>query len=142
MIFHFALNVFSIVLKLDFINTSYLFTGDIEEKTEEKLLNKDLSSDVLKVSHHGSKYSTTNKFLNKVNPKYAIIQVGEDNKYNHPDKVTLDKLNEKNIKIYRTDIDGTVKLTSDGNNINIDLLKTELDGWYICLQLKKLKKIM
>ena len=122
------LNNTSIILKLVYGNTSYLFTGDAENKTEQKLLNKDISSDVLKVGHHGSSYSSTKEFLDKVNPKYAIIQVGKNNNYNHPTKKTLNKLNERNIKIYRTDLDGTIKLTSDGNNINIETIKTEIDG--------------
>lgn len=122
------LNNTSIVLKLIYGNTSYLLTGDATDKTEEKLLSKDINADVLKVGHHGSSYSSTNDFLDKVNPKYAIIQVGKNNKYNHPTKKTLNKLNERNIKIYRTDLDGTIKLTSDGNNINIETIKTEIDG--------------
>lgn len=122
------LNNTSIVLKLIYGNTSYLFTGDATDKTEQKLLNKDISSDVLKVGHHGSSYSSTNDFLDKVNPKYAIIQVGKNNKYNHPTKKTLNKFNQRNIKIYRTDLDGTIKLTSDGNNINIETIKTKIDG--------------
>lgn len=123
------LNNTSIVLKLKYGKTSYLFTGDATKTTEEKILDKDITSDVLKIGHHGSSYSTTEEFLNKVNPKYAIIQVGTNNKYNHPSKQTLDKLNEKNIKIYRTDENGTIKLTSDGKNINIETIDTNIDGW-------------
>lgn len=122
------LNNTSIVLKLKYGKTSYLFTGDATKTTEEKILDKDITSDVLKIGHHGSSYSTTEEFLNKVNPKYAIIQVGTNNKYNHPSKQTLDKLNEKNIKIYRTDENGTIKLTSDGKNINIETIDTNIDG--------------
>lgn len=122
------LNNTSIVLKLKYGKTSYLFTGDATKTTEEKILDKDITSDVLKIGHHGSSYSTTEEFLNKVNPKYAIIQVGTNNKYNHPSKQTLDKLNKKNIKIYRTDENGTIKLTSDGKNINIETIDTNIDG--------------
>lgn len=122
------LNNTSIVLKLVFGETSYLFTGDATESTEEKIINCDISADVLKVGHHGSNYSTTIDFLDKVNPKYAIIEVGKNNKYNHPTEKTLNKLNDRNIKIYRTDLDGTIKLTSDGKNINIETFKTEIDG--------------
>lgn len=122
------LNNSSIVLKLNYGNTSYLFTGDATDSTEESILNKDISADVLKVGHHGSSYSTTDSFLERVNPKYAIIEVGKDNKYGHPTNKTLDKLNAKNIKIYRTDLDGTIKLTSDGENINIETIKTNIDG--------------
>lgn len=122
------LNNTSIVLKLEFGNTSYLFTGDATDTTEEKIIDKDIEADVLKVGHHGSSYSTTENFLDKVNPKYAIIQVGKDNKYDHPTKKTLDKLTERNIKVYRTDKDGTIKLTSDGSIINIETIKTNIDG--------------
>lgn len=122
------LNNTSIVLKLEYGKTSYLFTGDATDKTEEKIIDKDIEADVLKIGHHGSSYSSTESFLNKVKPKYAIIQVGNDNKYNHPNKITLDKLNERNIKIYRTDEDGTIKLTSDGTNINFETIDTNIDG--------------
>lgn len=122
------LNNTSIVLKLEYGKTSYLFTGDATDKTEEKILDKNIKSNVLKVGHHGSSYSSTEKFLNKVNPQYAIIQVGTENKYNHPTKTTLDKLNERNIKVFRTDMDGTIKLTSDGTNINIETIDTNIDG--------------
>ena len=122
------LNNTSIILKLNYGKTKYLFTGDATNITEEKILNKDITSDVLKVGHHGSNYSTTEEFLNRVNPKYAIIQVGKDNKYNHPTKETLKKLNERSIKIYRTDKNGTIKLTSDGTDIEIETIKTNIDG--------------
>ena len=122
------LNNTSIVLKLKYGNTSYLFTGDATSKTEKYLLDKDIKSDVLKVGHHGSSYSTTDEFLDKVNPSYAIIEVGENNSYSHPSDSTIKKLNNKNIKIYRTDIDGTIKLTSDGEKINIETIKTDIDG--------------
>lgn len=122
------LNNTSIVLKLEYGKTSYLLTGDATDKTEEKILDKDIKADVLKVGHHGSSYSSTEAFLNKVNPQYAIIQVGKDNKYNHPTKTTIDKLKEKNIKIYRTDDNGTIKLTSDGTNIIFETIDTNIDG--------------
>lgn len=122
------LNNSSIVLKLTYFNNKFLFTGDATSKVEKKLLNKDIESDVLKIGHHGSEYSTTNDFLDKVNPKYAIIEVGKNNTYKHPKQTTLDKLNAKNIKVYRTDLDGTIKLTSDGNNITFEIIKTNIDG--------------
>lgn len=122
------LNNNSIVLKLTYFNNKFLFTGDATSKVEKKLLKKDIESDVLKIGHHGSEYSTTNDFLDKVNPKYAIIEVGKNNTYKHPKQITLDKLNAKNIKIYRTDLDGTIKLTSDGNNITFETIKTNIDG--------------
>lgn len=122
------LNNTSIVLKMIYGSTSYLFTGDATDITEEKILNKDIKADVLKIGHHGSSYSTTNKFLNVVNPKHGVISVGKDNKYNHPSEQTIKKLNKNKIETYRTDLDGTIKVTSDGKNINIEKLNISLDG--------------
>lgn len=117
------LNNYSIVCKLVYGNTSFLFTGDAEDVSEGEILkNKtDVHADVLKVGHHGSHSSTTTEFLNKVNPTYAIISCGKDNDYGHPHKETLDKLNEKNIKIIRTDLNGTIIASSDGKNISFNV---------------------
>ena len=79
--------------------------------------NYDITADVLKVGHHGSSSSTSEEFLNRVNPKIAIISCGKDNKYGHPTKKTINKLKKKDIQIYRTDIDETIVLKSDGNTI-------------------------
>ncbi len=122
------LNNTSIVLKLTFGNTSFLFTGDATSTTEKQILNKDINADVLKVGHHGSKYSTTDEFLNKVNPKYAIISVGKNNSYGHPNQSTLDKFKQKNIQIFRTDELGTILVTSDGETITIDSIETNTNG--------------
>ena len=122
------LNDTSIVLKLTYKDTSYLFTGDATKKVENKLLTKDIESDVLKVGHHGSQYSTLNEFLEKVNPKYAIIEVGKNNIYKHPKEVTLTKLDNMKIKYYRTDMDGTILLKSDGENISFEKLQTDTNG--------------
>jgi len=122
-----SLNDYSVVIRIDYGETSFLFMGDAEELSENEI-KEDVNCDVLKVGHHGSSYSTSDTFLNKVNPKYAVIQVGDNNSYNHPTKETLDKLNKNGIKIYRTDIDGTIKLVSDGNNISFELIDTNLDG--------------
>ena len=124
------LNDTSIVLKLTYKNTTYLFMGDATSKVEKILINegKDLSSDVLKVGRHGSQYSSTATFLKKVNPSYAVIQVGQDNEYDHPKQVTLDKLNKLNTLTYRTDEQGTIILTSDGENITFETIKTNTNG--------------
>ncbi len=122
------LNNSSIVLKATFKNTSYLFTGDATSEVEKKILNKNIQATVLKVGHHGSKYSTTTDFLNKVNPKYAIISVGKNNSYNHPNQVTINKLEKKNIEIHRTDQEGSIFLKSDGKTINITSKKTNTNG--------------
>ena len=122
------LNNTSIVLKLTYQDISILLTGDATSETEKKILNKDINSTVLKVGHHGSKYSTTESFLKKVNPKYAIISVGKNNIYNHPAPTTINKLEKLNTKIYRTDQDGTILLETNGHNIDIEKLKTNTNG--------------
>ncbi|MGN0502776.1 MAG: ComEC/Rec2 family competence protein [Ruminococcus sp.] len=112
------LNNSSAVIKLTYKDNTFLFTGDAEEK-ELETINADISADVLKVGHHGSVTSTTEEFLNAVNPTYAVISAGEDNSYGHPHKETLDLLEEFNCKIYRTDIDKTVLFSSDGKTISV-----------------------
>ena len=98
--------------------------GDASKSVEKKLLDKDIKADVIKIGHHGSSYSSSKKFLESVNPNIAIISVGKDNKYKHPTNNVLNTLNNLNIKYYRTDIDGTIKLVSDGKNIEINKIKT------------------
>ncbi|WP_147565408.1 ComEC/Rec2 family competence protein [Clostridium tyrobutyricum] len=112
-------NDYSIVLKIAYGNNKFLFTGDAEKASEMEMLHKnyDITADVLKVGHHGSSSSTSEEFLNRVNPKIAIISCGKDNKYGHPTKKTINKLKKKDIQIYRTDIDETIVLKSDGNTI-------------------------
>lgn len=113
------LNNYSPIMKVSYGETSFLFTGDAEREAELEAISsgEDLKSDVLKVGHHGSSLSTTEKFLEKVDPEVGVISVGEGNKYNHPTDETLSRLNDKSIKTYRTDIDGTVVIKSDGENI-------------------------
>ena len=122
------LNDASIVLRLTYGGNSFLFTGDATSKVEKQILNKDIKSDVLKVAHHGSNYSTTSEFLDKVNPEYAVISVGKNNSYDHPSLTTLEKLNKRGIKTYRTDEDGTIIFTSDGSNITVQIEKTNTNG--------------
>lgn len=115
-------NDYSIVLKLIYGNTSFLFMGDAEKTSEQDILNtsKDISANVLKVGHHGSNTSSTEKFVSSVNPMVAVISVGLNNKYGHPSKDTISLLNRQNIKILRTDENGTIVITSDGESLNID----------------------
>ena len=122
------LNDTSIVLKLKYQDIKFLFTGDATKKVEEKILNKDIKSDVLKVGHHGSAYSNSKEFIGKVNPKYGVIGVGKDNSYKHPHKEVLNILNKNDIKIYRTDESGTIIFTSDGKKLNIKTIKTNTNG--------------
>ena len=113
------LNNCSVVIKIQFENTSFLFTGDAE-KEELKDITADISADVLKVGHHGSRTSTSTKFLTKVNPKIAVISLGRDNDYGHPHKSTIKCLNNIGAEIYRTDKDRTIIVTSDGQNISVE----------------------
>ncbi len=116
-------NNYSIVIKLTYGSNTFLFTGDAESLSEEEMLDKgfDLSADVLKIGHHGSTTSTSKDFLDAVSPKYAVISVGKDNIYNLPTKTTMEKLEQKNIPVYRTDEQGTIECISDGTNITFNV---------------------
>ncbi len=122
------INDSSIVLKITYGKNSFLLTGDATSNVERKIYNEDIKSDVLKVAHHGSSYSSTDVFLDKVKPYYAVISVGKNNIYNHPSNKTLEKLNKRNIKAYRTDLDGTIVFISDGDNLSVKALKTDTNG--------------
>lgn len=113
------LNEWSAVLRLQYKDTSFLFTGDAELKSEADMLKSGaaLSADVLKVGHHGSTTSTSQKFLNAVKPAHAVISAGKGNKYGHPTKDILTRLQKAKAKIYRTDQQGTVTAISDGKKI-------------------------
>lgn len=122
------LNDTSLVLKMNYNNTCALFMGDASSNIEENLLNKDINCQVLKVGHHGSRYSSSEDFIKKVNPAYGIIMVGKDNKYGHPTKKTLDILNKYNVNIYRTDEEGTILMHLKGNDVTFENFKTETNG--------------
>lgn len=113
------LNNWSAVLKINYKDTSFLFTGDAEVKSEKDIISSgaNIESTVLKLGHHGSDTSSSDDFLDKVNPKYAVISAGVDNKYGHPNKSILDKINNKGIKLYRTDLQGSIIAISDGKNL-------------------------
>ncbi|MGI6220469.1 MAG: ComEC/Rec2 family competence protein [Coriobacteriales bacterium] len=111
----------SLVCRVDFGETSFLFTGDAEAAEEESLLSAraDLAADVLKVAHHGSRSSSTPAFLKAVDPQYAVISVGAGNDYGHPKEQVLDRLAKAGAAIYRTDLDGSVIMKSDGSSIAV-----------------------
>ena len=117
------LNNYSIVVKLKYGNNSFIFMGDAEDISEGEILQKqlDIKADVLKVGHHGSHSSTTQEFLDKVNPKYAVISCEKGNDYGHPHKETLTKLNDKNINVFRTDLNGTIIAESNGKEISFNV---------------------
>ena len=114
----------SIVMKITYGETSFLFTGDAEREEEQQILNAgfDLSATVLKVGHHGSKNSTTYPFLRAIMPKYAIISVGE-NSYGHPTEDTLSRLRDAGAKVYRTDMQGDIIAASNGKTVTITTKK-------------------
>lgn len=115
----------SLIVKLRYKDCSFLFMGDASSKTEEKLLenNVNVSADVLKVSHHGSRSATSKSFLKAVNPTAAVLSVGEMNTYNLPSLEVVKRLSKFGCKIYRTDLDGTVVMNSDGKNIKVQTEK-------------------
>lgn len=114
------LNNYSIVLKVKYGNTSFMLDGDAELLSESQMLSKgfNMEADVLKIGHHGSSSSTSETFLNKVNPKYAVISAGAGNSYGHPTEQTMSRLKDKGITVYRTDECGTIVVTSDGSSIS------------------------
>ena len=117
----------SIVLRITYGNTSFLFTGDAEREAEQDILSAgyELESTVLKVGHHGSKDSTTYPFLREIMPEYAVISVGEDNTYGHPTEDALSRLRDADVKVYRTDLQGTIICVSDGENVSFSVEKNE-----------------
>ncbi len=116
------LNNNSAVIKITYYNNSFLFMGDAEKESEEDLLNSgyDLDVDIVKVGHHGSDTSSTLEFISATTPEYAIISVGENNTYNLPKQDVI--LNWENIgtKVFRTDLDGNVVISSDGTTLRVE----------------------
>lgn len=115
----------SIVLKVRFGATSFLFTGDAERAEEQDLLNAgvNLQSTVLKVGHHGSDTSTSYPFLRAVAPQYAVISVGAGNSYGHPTEAVLSRLRDAGVTTFRTDMQGEITAVSDGQTINFSTAK-------------------
>lgn len=122
------LNDTSVVLKMTYNNTCTLFMGDASSNVEKKLLDKDINCQVLKVGHHGSRYSSSDEFIKTVKPTYGIIMVGKDNKYGHPTKKTLDVLNKYDVTLHRTDKEGTIIMKIKGDNISFDNVSTNTNG--------------
>lgn len=112
----------SLVMYLDINNFKFLFTGDISSDVEKDIINKyKLDIDVLKISHHGSKTSSSYEFLNSIKPKYSIISVGIDNRFNHPSNLTINNLKKVKSNIYQTSTDGSIKIII---NKNVTFLNT------------------
>ena len=122
------LNDYSMVLKLEYGDVSFMFMGDAEAVVEQNILadNFDVSADVLKCGHHGSSTSTSKTFLKAVNPAAAVISCGKDNDYGHPHQETLDELGKNDIQIFRTDESSTIVARSDGKTISFMSADTQL----------------
>lgn len=117
-------NTYSAVVKLTYINNTFLFTGDATAITEREMMlyGMDLDADVLKVAHHGADTSTCQAFLEAVSPKYAVISVGENNSYGFPAADVSKRLDAMDVSVYRTDKQGTVTFLGNGQRITV---KTE-----------------
>ncbi|HEX5833548.1 MAG TPA: ComEC/Rec2 family competence protein [Pyrinomonadaceae bacterium] len=127
-------NANSIVLRLDYGSFSLMLAGDAEEQTEHRLMTKelDLKSRVLKIGHHGSKYASSEDFLQRVKPEIAIVSCGAWNRYGHPAQSVLDRLRAANVKLYRTDLHGEITITTRGaaNDITVKSAKESTeDAW-------------
>ncbi len=111
----------SIVFRLIYGKNIFLFTDDMEAEKENELIRAglDLRADFLKVGHHGSHTSSSEPFLERIKPKYAAISCGVDNKFHHPRPITIQHLQERKITLLRTDLDGTIEVTSDGENVKM-----------------------
>ncbi len=123
-------NNMSIVVKIQYGETIFLFTGDIETEAEADLLGSgiDLKADVIKIAHHGSTSSSSIDFLSAVSPKYAVISCGKGNRYGHPEQMTLDELKQRNVELYRTDLQSTITCHSDGHHVTFETKeKTQSD---------------
>jgi competence protein ComEC len=118
------LNNHSIVTKLTYKNNSFLFAGDAEKVSEDLILAAKyyLKADVLKVGHHGSTTSTSPTFALAVSPKYSVISVGAGNTYNHPDNIIITRLKAYG-EVHRTDLEGTIVVTSDGTTLTLKAQK-------------------
>lgn len=114
-------NSISVVTKVTYGESSFLLTGDIAEAEEQEMIRAgvDLTADVLKVPHHGSKSGLAVNFLRLVKPQHAVIQVGAENRFGHPAPSILDKLAQEGVTIFRTDRDGLIRMGTDGQEIQV-----------------------
>ena len=122
------LNSNSIILRMDYKNNSYLFTADTTGDVEKTLLDKNIDVDIYQVAHHGSVYSNTYEFLEKVTPEYAFIQLGKDNEYYYPHIKAINRIKKHTDKIYMTSELGTIIIKDDGDNIEVINKNTNTDG--------------
>ena len=123
------LNSYSIVVLLTYGERKFLFMGDAESDSEQEILERfgNVTADVLKCGHHGSSTSTSQAFLDRVSPEYAVISCGRDNSYGHPHQETLERLDRKNVTVYRTDQQHTVIASCDGEKLTLDAVDIFLE---------------
>ncbi len=124
-------NDVSVGIKVDYKDNSFIFTGDVEEVAEKDIIDTglNLKANVFKANHHASTTSNSKEFIEKVNPTYAIIQVGEGNSYGHPHTEILELFQQNNITVYRTDRNGNIVLTTDGKTIDFEVEKGSKTGY-------------
>ncbi|MEW6408524.1 MAG: ComEC/Rec2 family competence protein, partial [Nitrospirota bacterium] len=144
-----AQNNLSLVIKVVYKNTSFLFTGDIEEEAEAHLiqLGKWVKSNVIKVPHHGGKTSSTEGLLYAVSPQIAVVHAGKNNPFGHPNPAVIERYRRYGVKLYRTDMDGAVRITSDGRKFETltyeDVTMVPVIRHYAILdELKNIKRLM
>ena len=122
---HTETNEQSIVCRVRFGKNRFLLMGDAGIEVEKELMQAryDLEADVLKVGHHGSRHSSSEEFIRRVSPTHAIITCGLDNSYGHPHEETLDTLKKQHISLYRSDLNGTITVISDGTTVTVSTEK-------------------
>ncbi|MBP5159421.1 MAG: MBL fold metallo-hydrolase [Lachnospiraceae bacterium] len=122
----------SIVARILYGETSFLFMGDAGKSEENSLIRAglNLSCDVLKVSHHGSKGATSSKFLKEAKPRYAVISTARDNAYGHPSKEALSRLKKADVELFRTDLQGDIFCESDGRNLNFSTQRDSIEDLF------------
>ena len=112
-------NETSNVYQLKYGRATFLFTGDLIVEGEQKILDRNLKSTVLKVGHHGSETSSSEEFIRAVEPKYAVFCVGAGNRFGHPRPTILERYQSMNVAIKRTDLDGAIVFSTDGNELRV-----------------------
>ena len=115
------MNNYSVSVRVSHGSTSFMFTGDAETESENEMLarNRSLSAKILHVGHHGSRTSTSQAFLDAVLPEIAVISCGKGNSFGHPHEEVLSRLEEARVTIYRTDLHGTIVISTDGASLTV-----------------------
>jgi competence protein ComEC len=123
----------SLVVRVEYGDISFLITGDIGENVEKDLVASGavIESTVLKIAHHGSRYSSTYEFLRAVNPAYSVLSVGRNNPYGHPTETVLSRLKDQGSELYRTDLQGDITITSDGESLTVAVQKNQGADVYV-----------